>query len=682
MRGRKIERVGLMAVIATVCAGSACEALVGIQDTTEVDAEPSGYLVRGTAVGLLAPLSLRLEYSGGSEFLSITQDGTFAFNKRLNDGDLYVVMFVGLPPCILHGGAGVITGTNPELALTCEGVVGLDLAISGPPMLDLTLSPTQLAYVANVSRQQESTIVTATSSYPEANITVNGTSVTSGAPSAPLALSLGDNILDVAVTHPGGFERSYQVTIRRVPDIAQYVYGKASNTDAGDYFGYSMALDGDTLAVGAYREASAATGVDGDQADNSAGWSGAVYVFRRSGTEWQQEAYIKASNAGAGDGFGWSVTLDGDTLAVGAPYEDSAATGVNGNQAGNSATESGAVYVFRRSGTEWQQEAYVKASNTGAGDQFGFSVALDGDTLAVGARYESSAATGVNGNQADDSATESGAVYVFRRSGTEWQQEAYVKASNTDEHDKFGWSVALDGDTLAVGAYWENSAATGVNGNQDDNNGYHSGAVYVFRRSETEWQQEAYIKASNTGGHDWFGASVALDGDTLAVVADGEDSAATGINGNQADNSATNSGAVYVFRRSGTEWQQEVYVKASNTDEQDNFGWSVALDGDTLAVGARWEDSAAKGVNGNQADNSVYNSGAVYVFRRSGIEWQQEAYVKASNPDRHDWFGSSVALDGDTLAVGAYWEGSAAMGINGNQADNSASQSGAVYIFH
>jgi trimeric autotransporter adhesin len=205
-----------------------------------------------------------------------------------------------------------------------------------------------------------------------------------------------------------------------------------------------------------------------------------VYVFRRSGTEWQQQAYVKASNTGADDGFGISVALDGDTLAVGAHQEDSAATGVNGNQADDSASNSGAVYVFRRSGTEWQQQAYVKASNTGAFHQFGYSVALDGDTFAVGAHQEDSAATGVNGNQADNSAGASGAVYVFRRSGTEWQQQAYVKASNTGTFDLFGVSMALDGDTLAVGAYYEASAATGVNGDQADNNAAQSGAVYIF----------------------------------------------------------------------------------------------------------------------------------------------------------------------------------------------------------
>jgi FG-GAP repeat len=300
--------------------------------------------------------------------------------------------------------------------------------------------------------------------------------------------------------------------------------------------------------VGATSEASNATGLNGNQADNSANVSGAAYVFTRSAGVWSQQAYVKASNTEAGDFFGYSLALSGDTLAVGAYGEDSNATGVGGNQADNSASGSGAVYVFTRSAGVWSQQAYVKASNTGAGDSFGYSVALAGDTLAVGAWTEDSNATGVGGNQADNSAGDSGAVYVFTRSAGVWSQQAYLKASNTGASDSFGYSVALSGDSLAVGAYGEDSNATGVGGNQADNSAIQSGAVYVFTRSGSTWTQEAYVKASNTGGADLFGDSVALSGDTLAVSATTEDSNATGVGGNEADNSVINAGAAYVLR--------------------------------------------------------------------------------------------------------------------------------------
>ncbi len=438
----------------------------------------------------------------------------------------------------------------------------------------------------------------------------------------------------------------------------EQAYVKASNSGVSA-FGYSVALSGDTLAVGNINS---------------------VYVFTRSGTTWTQQAHLTASNAAANDRFGFSVALSGDTLAVGANEEDSNATGINGNQADNSASESGAVYVFTRSGTTWTQQAYIKASNTNSSDKFGGSVTLSGNTLAVGASVEASNATGINGNQADNSAAESGAVYIFTRSGTTWTQQAYLKPSNTNSGDQFGYSITLDTDTLAVGAPGEDSSATGINGNQADNSASQSGAVYVFTRSGTTWTQQAYIKASNTGGGDFFGSPVVLSGNTLAVGALQEDSNAVGINGNQADNSASESGAVYVFTRSGTTWTQQAYIKASNTAADDFFGFSVALSGNALAIGAISEDSNATGINGDQVNSNATNSGAVYLFTRSGTAWTQQAYIKASNADALDEFGYSVTLSGNTLAVGAPGEASNATGINGNQADNSVDGRGAVYI--
>jgi hypothetical protein len=426
---------------------------------------------------------------------------------------------------------------------------------------------------------------------------------------------------------------------------------------------------------------------------NTAGCADSPTVFV-AGTLTQSIGYLKASNPGDGDEFASSVALSGDgsTLAVGAYLEDSNATGVGGNQADNSAPNSGAVYVFARRDGVWSQQAYVKASNTSTFNAyFGFSVALsgDGDTLAVGAIGENSSATGIDGDQADNWARDSGAVYVFTRDGGVWSQQAYVKASNTAVGDLFGASVGLsgDGNTLAVGATGEDSSATGIDGNQADNAAGESGAAYVFSRDGGVWSQQAYVKASNTGVGDGFGHRVALsrDGSTLAVSTHREDSNATGIDGNQADNSAGDSGAVYVFARDGGGWNQQAYVKASNTGVDDQFGWSMALSGDgsTLAVGTYLEDSSATGIDGSQADNSASNSGAAYVFERSGGAWRQQAYVKASNTGVGDEFGWSVALSADsaTLAVGAPREDSNATGIDGNQADNSATNSGAVYLY-
>lgn len=355
---------------------------------------------------------------------------------------------------------------------------------------------------------------------------------------------------------------------------------------------------------------------------------------------------------------------------------------------GSGCSDSAPVYV---EGSLDGTVGYIKASNTGEREEFGYSITLsgDGDTLAVGSFIEDSNATGIGGNQNDSSALNSGAVYIFTRSGSTWLQQAYLKASNAEAADRFGYSIALadDGNTLAVGADYESSNATGIGGDQTNNSAGKSGAVYVFTRNGTDWTQQAYIKASNADVEDYFGSKVTLsaNGDTLAVSSSGEDSNATGIGGDQGDNSAENSGAVYVFARTDATWSQQAYFKASNTERLDRFGQSLALasDGNTLAAGSYLEDSNATGINGDETDNSANGSGAVYVFTRSGTTWAQRAYIKASNTNENDQFGHRLALsaNGDTLAAGAWNEASNTTGIDGDQADNSASSSGAIYMF-
>lgn len=401
--------------------------------------------------------------------------------------------------------------------------------------------------------------------------------------------------------------------------------------------------------------------------------------------------YIKASNPDADDNFIiLDLSEDGTTLAVGAPSEDSNSTGINGDQTNNAAVDSGAVYVFVRNGLSWEQQAYIKASNAEAGDEFGISVSLsaDGNTLAVGAQLESSNATGVNGDQTNNAALDSGAAYVFTRNANVWTQEAYIKSSNSESFDVFGLlHLSGDGNTLAVGANSESSGATGVNGNQADNSVLSSGAVYIYVRSAGVWSQQAYIKASNPDMSDGFGWAVSLssNGNTLAVGVDEESSSATGINGNQADNTASRSGAVYVFTRTGIIWAQQAYIKASNSSSEAYFGehLDVSADGNTLAVGAPEENSNAVGVGGDQTNSAASSSGAVYVFTRSGSVWSQQAYIKASNTGANDFFGTIVSLssDGNILVASAFDEDSNAVGINGDQTDNSAPDAGAAYIF-
>ena len=462
---------------------------------------------------------------------------------------------------------------------------------------------------------------------------------------------------------------------------------QASNPDSEDRFGWSVALsgDGNTLAVGAYLEDASSTGVNGVQNDDLAN-TGAVYLYRRMGGTWLQQAYIKASNPGSDDRFGFSVSLndDGNILAVGANLEDGPATGVNGTQI-DGTFESGAVYVFRFSSSTWSQQAYIKASNTGSGDRFGYAVALsgNGNTLAVGARLEDSSSRGVNSNQNNNSG-DSGATYLFRFNTTSsiWSQQAYIKASNTHNSDRFGHSVSLNknGNTLTVGAYREESLGSGVNGDQttrSSNGNFAAGAVYLFRFSTASsvWSQQAYIKALIVFERAQFGWSVDLndDGNTLAVGANQDPSNSTGVNRALNEAPLSRIGAAYVFRFStaANTWSQQAFIKASNAGSIDFFGTSVSIsgDGNALVVGAYGEAGSASGVEGiNDVFNPILNSGAAYVFEFANGTWAQQAFIKASDTSPGAQFGQSVSIsnDGGAIAVGAW-------GVNTN--------TGAVYLY-
>jgi hypothetical protein len=426
-----------------------------------------------------------------------------------------------------------------------------------------------------------------------------------------------------------------------------------------EYFGKVMAFsgDGNTLAVGATN-----TNVD------------YVYVFTRESGVWIKQAEIKPTPESkptgmfqSDDQFGSSLALshNGNTLAVGASgYQTTAAS---------APITPGAVYIFARTGSTWTEQALLKRGDSG--DEFGSAVALSaaGDILAVGAGGEDSNATGVDGDESNESASASGAVFVYTLTGGTWAKTAYIKASNTGTTDYFGNTIALsnDGKTLAVGAPQEDGA-----GNATDA----SGAIYIFKHNGT-WSQEIYLKSPNPITNDFFGKNLALSGDG-ATLAAGVYTNSSNSTTSPTNTQAVNSGAVFVFTRGTGAWASSAYIKASIIGGGDSFGYSVALssDGSTMAVGAPSEDSNAKGIAGDQNSQAALDSGAAYVFKLSNNAWSQVAYAKASNTDASDRFGTSVALSGDgaALAVGAIAEDSASAT---DQADNTKDASGAVYLY-
>jgi hypothetical protein len=524
----------------------------------------------------------------------------------------------------------------------------------------LLFAPGTLAYAVNVSATSSTTLTATVPNPAGVTVTINGAAYTSGsALNVPLAGPATPIV--IVITAASGATRTYSVVMTRA--LSQQVYAKAPAPTPGELFGSAIALsaDGNTMAVGAYYEDTGATN------------SGAVFVFTRSGATWTQQAQLKASNPGPGDSFGISVALSasGDTLAVGATYESSNAVGINGDQANDLALQSGAAYVFQRSGTAWSQQAYLKASNTGAFDYFGDSLDLsdDGNTLVVGAYGEDS-----NGTQSNNSQGESGAAYAFLRTGSTWAQQGYLKYPLAFAGQMMGNAVSLsgNGNTVAIGAYGFS---------------FSRGRVMLFSRTGSSWSEFAGALSFDYDDDDRFGTSISLsnDGNTLAVGAPGEDSGATGINGSSTSNSSLGSGAAYIFVRSGSSFVQQAFIKASNTGAGDVFGTSVSVsrDGQFLAVSSYAEDSNSTGPNGSQTNNLSTDSGAVYLFHRVGTTWVQNTYLKASNTDASDGFGTRVCVsdDGNTIAVGALGENSGSGGINGNQQDESSGNSGAVYVF-
>lgn len=453
-------------------------------------------------------------------------------------------------------------------------------------------------------------------------------------------------------------------------------YIKAHNTGDGDYFGSSVAVSGETIVVGASYEDSSGTGTSSTSNESSLN-AGAVYVYERINGSWTQQAYLKASNTGSNDLFGSSVAISGDTIVVGASHEDGGGSGVNPSS-DESMTDSGAVYVFVRQGGGWVQQAYIKASNPGSGDWFGFQVSISGDRMAVSAIGEDGSGTGVNA-PSDENALTAGAVYVFSRSGGVWTQEAYVKPSNTGSGDWFGRSLQISGQSMIVGAPYEDSSTRGNNGPSNEF-AIDSGAAYVFTRIGGAWTQQAFIKSPNSDAGDFFGTAVTLFGDRAVIGATSEDGSGSGVD--PADNNLTlSAGAAYAYFRSSGIWYEKAYLKPPATGAFDSFGSSLCLSGNTLLVGSLYEDGSGTGINPPVTETS-FDSGAAYIFTHSSSDiWSYDTTLKASNTGQDDYFGISLAHSGNTIVIGAPGEDGMGIGIDPVSNELASDGSGAAYMF-
>lgn len=406
----------------------------------------------------------------------------------------------------------------------------------------------------------------------------------------------------LAPADPGARSPEAEVSRLTAPDGAQ-----------GDWFGYSVAVDSDTLVVGAKRD------------DDAGSESGAAYVFARepaSTGSWSFVKKLTAGDAGPSDQFGNSVAISSDTIVIGSTWNN------------GPAFRAGAVYIFERhhgGADNWGEVSKLTASDAAADDQFGNQVAISGDLVAVAAFGD------------DDDGHQSGSAYIFARNlggSGNWGQAAKLTASDAVADDHFGQAIAIDGQTVAVAAWYHAVEAT------------RAGAVYVFERNGTNgWTEVAQLSASDGAAHDQFGKSVAIDRSTIAVGSWWD------------DDRGHNSGAVYLYERDPTSvnrWDEIQKLVASDGAAEDIFGWSVAMEQGVVVVGAQ------------NADNPLPDSGAAYVFERDANSenlWSQTRKLTGSGLASGDHLGYAVSISGSSVIVGAY------------AGDDPATDAGSVYVY-
>ena len=462
---------------------------------------------------------------------------------------------------------------------------------------------------------------------------------------------IGDNNFTIEVSNENSFQiNEYLLNIKNPAKLfdanSLKTYIGSPNPGENHYFGSSLDISENTIVAGSSEE------------ENR---KGAVYIFTKETDEWTQKARLEAPNSDNDDFFGSAVAISQETIVIGASGESSNYSGVlNGPSSGGfddgSHDSSGAAYVFVKNGLEWEQQAYLKASNPDPNSFFGMAVDIDKDTIVVGALWENYSSQGLYNGEGylgyrDGGHDSSGSAYVFVRNGSTWSQQAYLKSSNSDAGDNFGRSVAIWGNTIVVGAPAEDSA-----GSKDDNSSPQSGAVYVFTREGNNWSEQAYLKAENIYSGIHFGMAADIDNNMIAVGAPYENS------------TFARSGKVYIFTYNETNWSQSTTSKAPNPNVDDFFGVSVDLKKGCLLVGATGEDSNATGIGGNQLDDSYSISGAAYLFfRENDNTWNFDNYLKATNTEAGDMFGSNLAISNSyTLIVSA---------------PRKTENSGAIYIY-
>jgi len=589
------------------------------------------------------------------------------------------------------------TTINPKVA----ALVSFTLSKAKNPSLteDVTIEAKDGAITAKLPLGADLTHLTPEFTFTGTKVTVKGLEQTSGAMAQDFS-----NQVTYRVHAQDGSKKSFPVNLKR-PTWKQTAYFKHFSPNHPDHFYYGRMSKG-IIAVGAHGDYNVNPGIHPGSGslpvNNAHPWRGSVTIFEQedNGT-WGRAAYIQAPAGAPHDHFGYGMAISGELVGVAAYADDNGAhrvmKGAEFRKEG-SIGDAGGIYLYRRIDGQWNFESFIQPSNVGASDLFGHRLALDGDTLAGCGSHEDSGQRGVFPHPSPDNGRiDSGAIYIYNRDQAgDWKEGAYIKAANADAYDYLcNWGIRLEKDTLVATSYHEDSNQNFVTNGPEasPNNSYpDAGAAYVYHRGDDgKWTQQAYLKPSNPNAGDRFGLCSALSGDTLAIGAPSEDSGQAGItHGDRAsaDNSLTDSGAVYIYERQEGKWRQTAYIKAPNPGVSDVFGHFCHMEGNLLVIGAQLEDSSYRGVimGGTNFNNNRPDSGAAYVYQKRPDtgEWRLLATLKPDNADSADQFGHFPVIVGTDIVVSAPYERSRQGDVsNGDRSsvDNSQSQAGAAYLF-
>ncbi|HGG60679.1 MAG TPA: hypothetical protein ENK26_12330 [Gammaproteobacteria bacterium] len=458
--------------------------------------------------------------------------------------------------------------------------------------LDQTFQSSQRDYTASVGPLVDSVRIVATAG-AGATLAINGVGAASGVASEPIPLKDGANQIEIVVSSADNKTSDrYTIEVLRqsIDNFGSGLRLRASRPEKGAQFGFSAALSGDQLAIGAPRELN-----DG----------GAVYLFSRGAAGWRASQRLALPDRTSGNRFGQSLAMQGDTLIVGAMQRP-----VDGK------FNAGEVYVFMRQNGQWRQTGKLTAPSPQTGHRFGYAVALDGDWLAV------ATLRGDNDEQAD-----SGQVFIFRRQGSAWTLQAAVGEPGQGASDKYAASIDLDGDLLAVGAFRQPDCR--------DTDDPDPGQVRIYQRQGTRWTLSQTL--GGEGANDRFGFSVALDNGRLAVGAQCEDE----------NHTTLTEGAVYVYQRDGGQFRLQQKLKAFQTGEYSLYGDRVAWSGERLIVTGSWE------IPRHNKNSSLEGAGAAYLIARENNRWIEKRLFLPDAIDAFDRFGISLSVDAGRALIGA-----------------------------